>query len=220
MKHRSMIGYLIIANLLTNVLSLLINHQLYSGVSYNFSKIQLAPNLLMILAILSIHSVFMERQLLSHMTSIVIRSGSRNQVSVNILKMSFLMAWYQAIIQTIFQLFSNNLTLSEATLSVLVFWISWSLLIIVFDGSNLHFGSALSYLMTLGLYIAGLYIGSELIHTQFRSTINLGLITQFVNFSRFQLTSLGQIILIGIIELGLTTLLLTKFLENYDFLER
>ncbi len=216
MRFVKVLTQLIIIIVITDLFYWAVGDNRLLGIPYHFTLIQLAANLFQVLVTIGAFSILLDDQVTSHLTSIVTRLDKRSQLISHILRISLLIASLQACIQLLCQAFSTELRLSTIGYSLIALAISWAFMGIIFSIFLFRYGTSLAYLITLGIYLGSLYLGSGLGKTK----LNIVFTLQFVNLARLYPAQLGAIIIIGALELVVVTILFKKLLSTYDFLER
>ncbi len=203
-----------------NLLYGLVNHQpTLLGLNYHFKLLDLAANLLWLLAISYVFSTFLEQRFLATLTNIVTRYQTRRQLLWQMAKLISVVALIQAGSQSSLIFLISEASLKITSLIFMTATLSWLVLFFLFTGIWLNSGTAMAYLTLFINYIGCLFLGEVLFSNgHFNPLITL-LTPQLINGNRLLPLPYDLQLLISCSEVCLTIGWLLVILKHYDFLK-
>ncbi|MFD1125298.1 hypothetical protein ACFQ22_08010 [Lentilactobacillus raoultii] len=189
------------------------------GLNYHFKILDLAANLIWLLAVSYVFATFFEQRFLATVPSIVTRYQTRRQLLGKIMKLAVTVAIIQAGSQSGLILITLEAPFRLVWQIFATAGLAWLVILVGFTCLWLEFSSAIAY---LSLFIG--YVGCLILGDLFISNGQLGgwttlLTPQLINGYRLMALPAGSQLLISSAEAGLIVGWLLGVIKHYDFLK-
>lgn len=218
-SNRKIVVKLLSINSLNFLYDLVNRQPILLGLNYHFEILDLAANLIWLLAVSYVFATFFEQQFLATVPSIVTRYQKRRQLLGKMMKLILTIAVIQAGIQSSLIFITSEASLKMTWMIFATATVAWLVILIGFTCLWLKFGSAIAYICLFTCYVACLLLGNLFISNGRPDRWNMLITPQLIN--GYRLTSLpvcSQLLICGA-EAGLMVGGLLWVINYYDFLK-
>ncbi|AFS01349.1 hypothetical protein [Lentilactobacillus buchneri] len=219
MKVIRIAGSLLIVNLTFGFFNELIGFHGIADVPYEFNSIQFAISILLLVCVLGEFTAVLDRNLLSHMTSIISRYHSRRKISWGITNNVFVFVIIQSVTQMVANYMFGGVPIVWSISVLVITFLGWATLLITFLMIVLRYTVAVAYLNTLVIYSGCLFIGHAMFQLKGLREVTGIFAPQFINYSRVILSNNKVVLVAGVIVLSWLVLQFKYLIKNYDFLK-